>query len=89
MRSGTVRRRSVNAKSASALTHCTATNTTASLSCRSESRIAEAVCISLLATRPAKSFWKKPRLWRSMCRCDCQRTRAWNGGESTWLLVSS
>ena len=23
------------------------------------------VCMTLLATRPAKSFWKKPRLWRS------------------------
>ena len=89
MSSGAVRRRSAAQNSASALSHCTATYTAASLSCMIESRIAEPVCISLLATRPAKSFWKKPRLWRNMWRCACQRTRVWNWGDSTWLLVSS
>src|SRR5215471_18150517 len=36
-----------------ALSHCTATNTAASLSITNESLIAGAVCMSLLATRPA------------------------------------
>src|SRR6516164_9799705 len=37
-----------------ALSHCTATNTAASLSITNESLIAGAVCISLLATRPGE-----------------------------------
>ena len=29
------------------------------------SRTPSAVCITLVATRPAKSLWKKSMLWRS------------------------
>ncbi len=32
----------------------------ASITCTTDSRSAGAACITLLATRPAKSFWKKP-----------------------------
>ena len=46
-------------------THCTAAYQMASITCTTDSRNAGAACITLLATRPAKSFWKKPRLWRS------------------------
>src|SRR5215469_6601548 len=59
MSSGAVRRRSAAQNSASALSHCTATYTAASLRCMIESRIAEPVCISLLATRPGKVVLEK------------------------------
>jgi len=42
-----------------------------------------------LATRPAKSFWKKPRLWRRTYLCVCQRTRVVTGPAITWFLMRS
>ena len=62
---GTSRRQSATAKMMAAPTHCTAAYQMASTSCTTDSRSAGPVWITLLATRPAKSFWKKPRLWRS------------------------
>ena len=41
-----------------------------------------------LATRPAKSFWKKLQLWRTTCQCDCQRTRFDRPGTIAWLVTS-
>ena len=65
MISGSSRRQSAAAKITAAPTHCTAAYQMASITCTTESRSAGAACMTLLATRPAKSFWKKPRLWRS------------------------
>ena len=39
------------------------------------SRTALPVCITRLAMRPAKSFWKKVQLWRTTCQWLCQRIR--------------
>ena len=39
------------------------------------SRSALAVCITRLAMRPAKSFWKNGQLWRTTCQWLCQRMR--------------
>ena len=33
------------------------------------------VCMTRLAMRPAKSFWKKVQLWRTTCQWLCQRIR--------------
>src|SRR5215472_8979984 len=59
-----VRRISAAQNNANALNHCTVTNTTASLNIKNESRIAGAVCISLLATRPAHAGlkWRREHL---------------------------
>ncbi|WP_315855139.1 hypothetical protein [Chenggangzhangella methanolivorans] len=37
----------------------------ASTVCTMLSRSAGPVCITLVAMRPAKSFWKKPQDWRT------------------------
>ena len=37
------------------------------------SRIDGPVCITRLAMRPAKSFWKNAQLWRTTCQWFCQR----------------
>ena len=39
------------------------------------SRTALPVCITRLAMRPAKSFWKNGQLWRTTCQWLCQRIR--------------
>ena len=39
------------------------------------SRSAFSVCMTRLAMRPAKSFWKKGRFWRITCQWLCQRIR--------------
>ena len=39
------------------------------------SRSDRPVCITRLAMRPAKSFWKKLQLWRTTCQWLCQRIR--------------
>jgi hypothetical protein len=49
------------------------------------SRSALLVCITRLAMRPAKSFWKKGQLWRTTCQWLCQRIRLVTPG-STALL---
>jgi hypothetical protein len=49
------------------------------------SRTALLVCITRLAMRPAKSFWKNGQLWRTTCQWLCQRIRLVTPG-STALL---
>ena len=49
------------------------------------SRTALLVCITRLAMRPAKSFWKKGQLWRTTCQWLCQRIRLVTPG-TTMLL---
>src|SRR5258706_410999 len=39
------------------------------------SRSDSAVCMTRLAMRPAKSFWKKLQLWRTTCQWLCQRIK--------------
>ena len=39
------------------------------------SRMPGPVCMTRVAMRPAKSFWKKVQLWRTTCQWFCQRTR--------------
>jgi hypothetical protein len=51
------------------------------------SRIAGPVCITLLAMRPAKSFWKNTHDWRATCQWLCQRTRFWTFAEIAWLAT--
>ena len=45
------------------------------ISATSVSRIAGPVCITRLAMRPAKSFWKNAHDWRTTCQWFCQRMR--------------
>ena len=40
------------------------------------------------AMRPAKSFWKKPRLWRTTCQWLCQRIRPVKPGMIAWCCTS-
>ena len=49
------------------------------------SRTALLVCMTRLAMRPAKSFWKKGQLWRTTCQWLCQRIRLVTPG-TTMLL---
>ena len=54
------------------------------------SRSAFAVCITRLAMRPAKSFWKNGQLWRTTCQWLCQRIRLVAPGISTlWRIEMS
>ena len=49
-----------------------------------------AVCITRLAMRPAKSFWKNARPWRSTCQWLCQRIRLVAPGISAfWRIAMS
>ncbi len=49
------------------------------------SRKAGPVCITLLAMRPAKSFWKKAQLWRTTCQWLCQRIMLATFTAIAWL----
>ena len=54
------------------------------------SRSAFAVCMTRLAMRPAKSFWKKGRFWRTTCQWLCQRIRFVTPGMSAfWRTATS
>ena len=55
--SGTSSRQSAAAKSTTAPTHWMPAYQMASITWTTDSRSAGAVCMILLATRPAKSFW--------------------------------
>ena len=44
------------------------------------------VCITRLAMRPAKSFWKKLQLCRTTCQWFCQRTRLVRPTLIDWLV---
>ena len=44
------------------------------------------VCITRLAMRPAKSFWKNARLCRTTWLCISQRRRLLSPGTSAWLI---
>ncbi len=51
------------------------------------SRIAGPVCITRLAMRPAKSFWKNVQLWRTTCQWLCQRMRVVTLAAIAWLAM--
>ena len=51
------------------------------------SRIAGPVCITRLAMRPAKSFWKNAQLWRTTCQWLCQRIRFDTLAAIAWLAM--
>src|SRR3972149_3776422 len=54
------------------------------------SRRALAVCITRLAMRPAKSFWKNGQFWRTTCQWLCQRIMLVTPGMSAfWRLAMS
>src|SRR3569833_880446 len=54
----------------------------------SVSRIEGPVCITRLAMRPAKSFWKKPQDWRTTCQWFCQRMRFETFTAIAWLIIN-
>ncbi len=47
------------------------------------------VCITRLAIRPAKSFWKNVQLWRTTCQWFCQRMRLLSPGAIAWFVISA
>ena len=51
------------------------------------SRIAGPVCITRLAMRPAKSFWKNAQDWRTTCQWFCQRMRFDTLAAIAWLAI--
>src|SRR3954452_8260799 len=51
------------------------------------SRIDGPVCITRLAMRPAKSFWKKLQDWRTTCQWLCQRMRLATLAAIAWLDI--
>ena len=55
------------------------------ISATTVSRIAGPVCITRLAIRPAKSFWKNAQDWRTTCQWFCQRMRFDTLAEIAWL----
>ena len=50
-----------------------------------DSRSALLVCMTRLAMRPAKSFWKNGQLWRTTCQWLCQRMRLVTPGTTALL----
>ncbi len=68
MRIGSASQRSAAVSSNTALVPYTRMYQTAVRSATRLSRIAGPVCITRLAMRPAKSFWKKVQLWRTTCQ---------------------
>ena len=52
------------------------------------SRIAGPVCITRVAMRPAKSFWKKAHDWRATCQWFCQRIRLATLAAIAWFITS-
>ena len=68
----------------------TAMYQTARIADITDSRSAMAVCITRLAMRPAKSFWKNGRPWRITCQWLCQRIRLVTPGISAfWRIATS
>ena len=65
MRIGSASHLSAEASSSTALVPYTRMYQTAVSSATSVSRIAGPVCMTRLAMRPAKSFWKNAQLWRT------------------------
>ena len=55
------------------------------ISATTVSRIAGPVCITRLAMRPAKSFWKNAQDWRTTCQWFCQRMRFDTLAAIAWL----
>ncbi len=55
------------------------------ISATTVSRIAGPVCITRLAIRPAKSFWKNAQDWRTTCQWFCQRMRFDTLAVIAWL----
>jgi hypothetical protein len=51
------------------------------------SRTAGPVCITLLAMRPAKSFWKNAQDCRTTCQWLCQRIRLPTLAAIAWLAI--
>ena len=51
------------------------------------SRIAGPVCITRLAMRPAKSFWKNVHDWRTTYQWFCQRMRFDTLADTAWLAI--
>ena len=51
------------------------------------SRKAGPVCITLLAMRPAKSFWKKAQLCRTTCQWLCQRIMLATLAAIAWFMT--
>jgi hypothetical protein len=45
------------------------------------------VCMTRVAMRPAKSFWKKLQLWRATCQWFCQRMRLVRLELMAWLVM--
>ena len=60
---------------------------TAVSSATSVSRIDGPVCITRLAMRPAKSFWKNAQLCRTTCQWFCQRIRLPTLAAIAWLAM--
>ncbi len=52
------------------------------------SRKALAVCMTRLAMRPAKSFWKNGQFWRSTCQWLCQRIMLVTPGISAFWRIN-
>ena len=57
------------------------------ISATSVSRIAGPVCITRLAMRPAKSFWKKAQDWRTTYQWFCHRMRFETLAAIAWLAI--
>ncbi len=60
---------------------------TASVAITTLSRSAGPVCITRLAIRPAKSFWKNVQLCRTTCQWFCQRIMLDKPGAIAWLVT--
>ena len=60
---------------------------TAVSSATSVSRIAGPVCMTRLAMRPAKSFWKNAQLCRTTCQWLCQRIMLPTLAAIAWLAM--
>ena len=50
------------------------------------SRMAGPVCITRVAMRPAKSFWKNDHDWRTTCQWFCQRMRFDTLAAIAWFI---
>ena len=77
---------SAEASRISALVPYTRMYQTPVISATTVSRIAGPVCITRLAMRPAKSFWKNAQDWRTTCQWFCQRMRFDTLAEIAWLV---
>ncbi len=84
---GIASRQSARASSTMALPPYTMMYQTALVPATTLSRRAGPVCITRLAIRPAKSFWKKVQLCRTTCQWFCQRIRFDIPGAIAWLVT--